>query len=601
MTRMGIGGAALAALLALEGCAHHVAAKPFDEARPLSPEDAREILARVQAARGLEAKRPPNVAFVPRTDIKRNLARAASSAPDAGEQLVSRAFILSGARDAKNGTRAELGAAVARAYFSRLEDRVYIPSEPVASYARIRARATLAHELQHALQHQHFPKPEARGADAWLAYDALVEGDATATATVFQAGEIGVAPERLIRHLRYALESPPEPGVRGPRDVVEAWKAAPEAYRRLVAFPYREGLAFVLDLYRTGGFDLVNRAFSSPPASSEQILHPAKYLAGEQPREFASLDVPSGFKGLARTTLGELKILLMLSPCVGEASARAAAEGWDGDHAFILGNETELVNAWVSAWDTEADAAEVEDRLSRLSSCLSEEKVGKRTLGRLYAVRRSGTTVAFVRGGDATIRATLVDRLLALESKQAPPVPLTNAAIPPVRSLPLPVGGVIVHGAYRNDFLGIWANIPRAFTATLLGDDRLKALALESRYANGGLDIDFRISSPTRIEEQIAEREDQLLGATGGALARTGRRTVRTRLGDGVEQSWRNEKDHQRYRFVTIPICGGAGTVVLHFTFTVGQEEPVDAFTDYVRPIDEKARPPVCDYLDPKD
>ena len=46
-------------------------------------------------------------------------------------------------------------------------------------------------------------------------------------------------------------------------------------------FPYTEGLDFILALNKSGGWAKINAAFSDPPTTSEQILHPDKYLTGE--------------------------------------------------------------------------------------------------------------------------------------------------------------------------------------------------------------------------------------------------------------------------------------------------------------------------------
>ena len=51
-------------------------------------------------------------------------------------------------------------------------------------------------------------------------------------------------------------------------------------------FPYVQGQKFIQTLYATGGgtWSLVNSAYRfRPPASTEQIMHPDKYLRVEQP------------------------------------------------------------------------------------------------------------------------------------------------------------------------------------------------------------------------------------------------------------------------------------------------------------------------------
>ena len=61
--------------------------------------------------------------------------------------------------------------------------------------------------------------------------------------------------------------------------------AAPHIIRETVLFPQREGADFVAELYGTNslGWDGVNDAYSDTPVSTEQVLHPEKYFAREEP------------------------------------------------------------------------------------------------------------------------------------------------------------------------------------------------------------------------------------------------------------------------------------------------------------------------------
>ena len=52
---------------------------------------------------------------------------------------------------------------------------------------------------------------------------------------------------------------------------------------KLLAFPYQHGEVFVTAIHSGTGWDSVDAAYSNPPLSTEHILHPEKYLAGEQP------------------------------------------------------------------------------------------------------------------------------------------------------------------------------------------------------------------------------------------------------------------------------------------------------------------------------
>ncbi|MBN2499830.1 MAG: hypothetical protein JXB38_03620, partial [Anaerolineales bacterium] len=135
-------------------------------------------------------------------------------------------------------------------------------------------------------------------------------------------------------------------------------------------FPYEAGENFVTYLHNYGGWDLVNAAYANPVLTTEQILHPEKYLAGEL--AIAVADEPlgivlgDGWQMLADNTLGEWGTFQILragwefSTQLPEPVAKTAAEGWGGDHYQVYVNEDEgtkvLSVHW--AWDSQADAAE---------------------------------------------------------------------------------------------------------------------------------------------------------------------------------------------------------------------------------------------------
>lgn len=222
-------------------------------------------------------------------------------------------------------------------------------------------RPTLAHELTHALQDQHFriqrflePSAGDPDDDARLASLALVEGDATAVmlASLAPAGAAGSWTEALPLFeggLLEALAAAQSPSI-------------PPFLVQVLNFPYRHGTAFVAALYTAGGWRAVNDAFARLPRSSEQVLHPARYAAaGDEPTPVGRGPFPERLAGLERhydLVLGEFVTRLVLEAEAGAEAAARAAEGWDGDRAALyVGNGTELV-LWLSVWDSPEEAAE---------------------------------------------------------------------------------------------------------------------------------------------------------------------------------------------------------------------------------------------------
>jgi len=136
------------------------------------------------------------------------------------------------------------------------------------------------------------------------------------------------------------------------------------------AFPYREGLAFVTYLYEKGNWAEVNKAYQNPPQSTEQILHPLKYVQAEAPIkvEAPSLAGAIGaeWRLLKTNSLGEWMTYLLLSysadlPAqLDNNTGGTAATGWGGDTYQVYYNDgtgdTILAAHWV--WDTPKDADE---------------------------------------------------------------------------------------------------------------------------------------------------------------------------------------------------------------------------------------------------
>jgi hypothetical protein len=120
-----------------------------------------------------------------------------------------------------------------------------------------------------------------------------------------------------------------------------------------------------MQVQSTGGWAGVNAYFTKMPASTEQILHPEKYTAGEAP---VAVTMPSdlaarlgtGWKVPFQDTFGELQFGIWLRGAgVATATATAAAAGWGGDRLAVMeGPNGTWAVAMHTVWDTDADAAE---------------------------------------------------------------------------------------------------------------------------------------------------------------------------------------------------------------------------------------------------
>lgn len=221
-----------------------------------------------------------------------------------------------------------------------------------------------SHEVVHALQDAYLDPDDfmeeinTDNDDAATAAAALYEGDAVTASNLYLGNHSELAID-LLRESQVAsteMDSAPAPMV---VDLI---------------FPYISGEAFVSRLLDDGGWEAVDAAYADLPASTEQILHPEKYLERDQPVTLALPD-PAEAMGAAwslvsENTLGELQtaaLLANLQPGEGfntmtgelqfPEAARNAAAGWGGDrYALWQDASGQEALVWRTAWDTPQDA-----------------------------------------------------------------------------------------------------------------------------------------------------------------------------------------------------------------------------------------------------
>lgn len=221
----------------------------------------------------------------------------------------------------------------------------------------------VAHELTHALQDQHF-KYFARTAaiadeDGALAARCLSEGDANLVLYEWVAHLGGKSAEDMFRATgNQAFESALPIGVAGV-------DRQPVFLREQFLFPYAGGVAFVRELRAKGGWEAVNRAYEDFPASTEQILHPERYLGERDVPVSVKLpdpgDLLAGWTPVRSGVLGEFGCRAMMraiAPGIGDAARNAACAGWDGDTWAVWEREGKVLLVWASTWDSEAEAEE---------------------------------------------------------------------------------------------------------------------------------------------------------------------------------------------------------------------------------------------------
>jgi hypothetical protein len=226
------------------------------------------------------------------------------------------------------------------------------------------AQITYAHEFTHAMQDDAFDTGAAHDAaaeddDAAMARLALEEGDAVVA--MFQWALGNLAPDEL-----GGIGATPLPDMSG----------IPDWMVQQLEFPYLAGSAWVSGLWASGGWDAVNAAYDQPPASTEQVLHPEKYVSGERPAEVPDPDVAtvmgSGWTTVESSTAGEAMMGIWLGAMgVTQPDAEVAAAGWGGDRLSVASGPTDDWGmAWRIEWDTTAQADEFDEAYGQITADL---------------------------------------------------------------------------------------------------------------------------------------------------------------------------------------------------------------------------------------
>ncbi len=212
---------------------------------------------------------------------------------------------------------------------------------------------THAHEYMHALQDQHFNldllDDESLSADTQAALQGLAEGEAVLLQSHYmQEGYVDVLA------LMSELENVETPVLDG----------APPVLANSLLYPYTAGLAFAQTLYDQDGYAALNMAWANLPQSTEQILHPERYLAGDAP-QLVTLPpltdtLGAGWLLADEDVLGEFMLREYLSQQLNPQQVDTAVTGWGGDRFAVYTHTDDGSLALVLRliWDTDEDATE---------------------------------------------------------------------------------------------------------------------------------------------------------------------------------------------------------------------------------------------------
>jgi hypothetical protein len=209
---------------------------------------------------------------------------------------------------------------------------------------------TLAHELTHAIDDQHFDLTRVDS----LQNSCMDEAGSAALATIEGSAQFfsfQVARRYFSLSDLGGLLQQSVPSLQG----------VPPFIVQMEVWPYIGGLQFVMTLDARGGTAAVNDAIRHLPTSTEQVIHPERY-PNDQPQTVTVPDLGPklgrGWHDLDVEQVGEEWLSALLALRLDQTTAGVAASGWDGGLARSWADGRNTAVELSTVWDTTNDAEE---------------------------------------------------------------------------------------------------------------------------------------------------------------------------------------------------------------------------------------------------
>lgn len=221
---------------------------------------------------------------------------------------------------------------------------------------------TITHELVHALQDQYISLDSTQQIeglnDQTSAAQAVFEGQAVYEQVSAMLGGTNVAMnlpggwDRVRDMIRENQSSMP------------IFARAPTVIQETLIFPYLSGAEFVRNFKdRNPGKPI----YDDMPKSTEQILHPTAFFGKRDVPTTITLPPLAGVTQTYQNTLGEFETRLFLFQHLNDQNnAVQGAAGWDGDRYALFNTPRGPGIAWVTVWDSPADASDFYDLLGKV-------------------------------------------------------------------------------------------------------------------------------------------------------------------------------------------------------------------------------------------
>ncbi|MEK7432180.1 MAG: hypothetical protein AABZ74_03520 [Cyanobacteriota bacterium] len=326
-----------------------------------------KIFEDVQKTRNLFAKKPVKIGIKTKNQVKDFLSKTIKT--DYPDKMVKKDYLLllklGLIKEGLNLKEILLNSYAQQiaGFYDEKTKSLYVINEK-SNLGQLESSIVISHELVHALQDQNFHINKVVNkyeldSDKVLAKMALIEGEATLASMQYVMGNMGLKTSFMPNFgdlMKKNLKS----------NTPTEMKDIPGFLSEQMFFPYIEGTRFCEYVYKkTNNWDDFNKVYKRLPESTEQIIHPEKYIKNEKP---IKVNVKKWFLNdwrwnlLDYDTLGEFAINNWLLEYNDQKTSEKASSGWGGDkYAFFSKNDKENIFVYKSVWDTDKDAVEFFD------------------------------------------------------------------------------------------------------------------------------------------------------------------------------------------------------------------------------------------------